>query len=191
MYTCEVESSVPIPMEAGAYSIPLKERAYAACEAAKMLSELGMPEGEVDKETGQALLMGVAKDTPPTAAAAKNYLSVPANAMYLGKLLSEYDMIVVRDAAQLRTYVTNRLVAESDNPDARIRIQALKMLGQITDVGLFTEKTEITINNKAGSELESILRAKLDKLSGKVDAVDAVEIERTIKVIDLDEEFGL
>jgi hypothetical protein len=98
-------------------------------------------------------------------------------------------MLVVRDAAQLRTYVTNKLILESDNPDARIRMQALKMLGQITDVGLFTEKTEITINNKANSELEALLREKLHKLSGKADAVDA-EIVIPLRKLSVAEELA-
>ena len=173
MYLCEVEASVPIPMEAGSYSIPLRERAKAACAVAKMLVELGAPMGEPDLAGGKEMLNSIAKEVDPPASAIKGYLSTTENAIYLGTLLNAYDMLVVRDAAQLRTYVTNKLILESDNPDARIRMQALKMLGQITDVGLFTEKTEITINNKANSELEALLREKLHKLSGKADAVDA------------------
>lgn len=189
MYLCEVEASVPIPMEAGSYSIPLRERAKAACEVAKMLVELGAPMGEPDLAGGKEVLNGIAKGVEPSASTIKSYLSTTENAIYLGNLLNAYDMLVVRDAAQLRTYVTNKLILESDNPDARIRMQALKMLGQITDVGLFTEKTEITINNKANSELEALLREKLHKLSGKADAVDA-EIVVPLRKLSVAEELA-
>jgi hypothetical protein len=135
------------------------------------------------------MLNSIAKEVDPPASAIKGYLSTTENAIYLGTLLNAYDMLVVRDAAQLRTYVTNKLILESDNPDARIRMQALKMLGQITDVGLFTEKTEITINNKANSELEALLREKLHKLSGKADAVDA-EIVIPLRKLSVAEELA-
>lgn len=192
MYICEVETSVPLPMEGGNYSTPLRERTEAACQAAKLLVELGSPLGEPDLAGGKDMLESIAKEVEPSVSVAKGYLSSNANAIYLGGLLNAYDMLVVQDAAQLRTYVTNKLVAESDNPDARIRMQALKMLGQITDVGLFTEKTEITINNRANGELENLLREKLNKLSGKTDAIDAEIITQPpqpLRIIDLNEEF--
>jgi hypothetical protein len=82
-------------------------------------------------------------------------------------------MQVVNDAKRLRNYVTNKLVIESENMDARIRMRALELLGKISDVGLFTERTEITVNNRSTVELEDSLREKLRRIMGTSDAEDA------------------
>jgi hypothetical protein len=84
--------------------------------------------------------------------------------VYLQSLLSEYDQVVVKSAQQLRTYVTNRLLRETDNPDARIRMKSLELLGKISDVGLFTDKTEITMRHRPTEELEQLLRERLTKV---------------------------
>jgi hypothetical protein len=71
---------------------------------------------------------------------------------------------VVKSAAQLRTYVTNKLILESDNQDPRIRIKSLELLGKISDVGLFTDKTEITMRHRPTEELEQMLRERLTRV---------------------------
>ena len=89
-------------------------------------------------------------------------LENPAIILKLSALMSEYDYEVVRDANQMRAYVTNRLLEESspDKPPTQ-RLQALKMLGQITEVGLFTERTEITVKAASTEALEARLHETL------------------------------
>jgi hypothetical protein len=84
--------------------------------------------------------------------------------VYLQSLLSEYDTVVVKSAQQLRTYVTNKLLAETANADPRIRMKSLELLGKISDVGLFTDKTEITMRHRPTEELEQMLRERLTKV---------------------------
>jgi hypothetical protein len=91
-------------------------------------------------------------------------LASPGMVVYLQSLLSEYDTVVVKSAQQMRTYVTNRLLRETDNPDARIRMKSLELLGKISDVGLFTDKTEITMRHRPTEELEQMLRERLTKV---------------------------
>ena len=103
-------------------------------------------------------------------------------------ILQEYDMQVVHEAKTLRHYVTNKLIVESDNMDARIRMKALELLGKISDVGLFSERTEVTVTNKSTSELEDVLKSKLKKLMGGAEVQDAVILpagELPSKPIDL------
>jgi hypothetical protein len=86
--------------------------------------------------------------------------------------------------------VTNRLLEESQNPDPRIRIRALELLGKHSDVGLFTDRSEVTITHQSTDELKARLRSKLQRLIQKPDlATDAVEIGGD--VIDVDAEMGL
>ena len=91
-------------------------------------------------------------------------LSDPPTVVYLKALLNEYDQVVIKSAAQLRTYVTNKLITESANADARIRLKSLELLGKISDVGLFTDKTEITMRHRPTEELEQLLRERLTKV---------------------------
>jgi hypothetical protein len=79
---------------------------------------------------------------------------------------------------------------ETENPDPRTRIRALELLGKISDVGLFAEKSEITITHQSTDDLKSKLRRKLEKLVPvEEEAEDAVLLEG--EVIDLGEELGL
>jgi hypothetical protein len=83
------------------------------------------------------------------------------------RLLSEYEEQVVVEAARLRNYVTNKLILESDDNDARIRIRALELLGKISDVGLFTEKSEITYKTKSDEELDEELEKRIQSILSK------------------------
>jgi hypothetical protein len=83
--------------------------------------------------------------------------------VHLDALLSEYDKQIVKSAAQIRTYVTNRLLLDSNHPDPRIRLRCYELLGKISDVGLFTDKTEVTMRHRPTEELEQLLRERLSK----------------------------
>lgn len=91
-----------------------------------------------------------------------NRINQPGIILKLAALLSEYDYEVLRDAEQMRTYVTNRLLEES-HPDmpANVRLRALENLGKITEVGLFTERTEITVKTMSLENLEAKLHERL------------------------------
>jgi hypothetical protein len=91
-------------------------------------------------------------------------ISTPTGAYHVNSILREFSMRVVEDAQFIRNYVTNRLILESGDPDPRIRLRSLELLGKISDVGLFTERTELTINSRPTVELENSLKEKLRKL---------------------------
>lgn len=101
--------------------------------------------------------------------ATNTLLSSPGTVVHIKAILDEYDKVVVQSAAQLRSYVTNRLVEDSANPDPRIRLKCYELLGKISDVGLFTDKTEVTMRHRPTEELEQLLRERLMKT---LDAAD-------------------
>jgi len=98
-----------------------------------------------------------------TKAATETMLTSPVTIVHIKALLDEYDKVVIQSAAQLRTYVTNKLIVDSANPDPRIRLKCYELLGKISDVGLFTDKTEITMRHRPTEELEQLLRERLMK----------------------------
>ena len=113
----------------------------------------------------------------------------PASLVLTNNILTEFGQSVADSATQIRHLVTNKLLLETENPDARYRLRALELLGKISDVGLFAEKSEVTITHQTTEDLRAKLRGKLEKLVKPVeDIVDAVVIEDDEFCID--EELG-
>lgn len=135
----------------------LQQRVEAAMRAVNYV------ESEIEVTVG-AQSAARAVFSSPELAEDSDVLHNPASIVHIKMLLSEYDRQVVHSTATLRNYVTNKLLEESDNPDPRIRMKALELLGKISDVGLFTEKTEITYKHRPTEELERLLQEKLAKV---------------------------
>ena len=93
----------------------------------------------------------------------------------LATILTEYDHKVVEDAAQMRTYVTNKLLEISSCGDSKQELRALELLGKISDVGLFSEKTEINVTHTTDS-LEHALKDKINRLMGQVHDAEFEEV---------------
>lgn len=187
MIECPVDEFVPLPTT-GRSDIgyaELRRRAAAACVTASIMSAEGAEAKEPDLKnlrayTSAAMRMVTQGQSVPIEQA-RAMLNTPEGAVYVNNILSQYDMEVVRDAKRLRNYVTNRLILESENPDARVRMRSLELLGKISDVGLFTDRAEITINNRSTVELENNLRDKLRRLK-EGDVSDATIIAPPVAV---------
>ena len=99
-------------------------------------------------------------------------------------MLREYNNEFVADASQLRQVVTNKLLDLASCGDPKIEIKATEMLGKISDVGLFSEKTEISVTYNNSADLDQAIKDNVRKLmrlyGGRESAVD----------VDLDKEFG-
>jgi len=157
------------------------ERVRVAADTAAMLAELGMPleYSAKDEAAARDLLLNAPTAPHPTHAFKRGI------ATKLAGLLHEYDHQVVKDAVQLRTYVTHKLIEISDCGDARYELKALELLGKVTDVGLFSEKSEITITHKTSGDLENAIKDRIKKLLG------AQVIDMEPLGANLDEELGL
>jgi hypothetical protein len=100
----------------------------------------------------------------------------------LATILTEYDHQVVEDAAQMRTYVTNKLIEVSSCGDTKQELRALELLGKISDVGLFSEKTEINVTHTT-DQLEHAIKDKINRLMGQVHDAEFEEVP-TLEVIE-------
>lgn len=121
------------------------------------------------------------KNFAPTPIKAPKTMSVSApvltgTALKLTALLSEYDRQIVKDVAQLRTYITNRLVEISSCGDTKSELRALELLGKISDVSLFVEKSEITITATTPAQLEHAIKEKINRILGR-ENIDIEEAE--------------
>jgi len=162
-----------------------REAVEVSSTTAMVLQELGMgfdmtPEDEAKANAlfTQLTQNGKSKKLPAD-------LSTPEIAARVGGMLKAYDHQVVADAVQLRTVITNKLILLADCGDTKYELKALELLGKIQDVGLFSEKSEVTIIHKTSEDLEKAIRDKVRRLihSNTVDVEPIVE--------DLEAELGV
>jgi hypothetical protein len=184
----EPDSAIPLPKDNSGVD-NFRERTDAAVVTAELLG-LDTTPTEEDKAQAEQITYNLAENEPRASKAlTKNASQIkPATYHEVKELLDEFSVRVVDNAVQIRLLVTNKLLLESDNDDPKIRIRALELLGKITDVGLFTEKTEVTINQQSTQDLTASLRAKIRRLMLPDEIEDVVINGETI---DLDEEMGL
>jgi hypothetical protein len=193
--TIELTPDVGVPITPEVKTIDLHIRAQAAAATADLLEEHGLdttPNAE-DRDISAGLSNAYAADptlaskTVNTKRAAK---LTPASMQLTRNILDEFSHAVVSNATEIRRLVTNKLILESDNADPRVRIRALELLGKITDVGLFTEKTEITVTHQSTEELRKSLREKFNKIMNP-EPETPNEIEVGGEIIDVDAELNL
>lgn len=162
------------------YDLP--DRVAAASKTIEFLVPYGLEvvPGRDDKTVAAAAITAYAAN-PESASKLHSQKRIskmtPASLRHLDKMLKDFSHKVVEDSTQLRRYVTNKLVEESDNPDARIRIRALELLGKISDVGLFADKTEVTVTHQTTEDLRVTLREKLSRLTNNSDVIEAEIVE--------------
>lgn len=168
-----------------------EEKVRLAAATAKKLLEAGAEIPVSTKEKDEARDIFEAFTDPNAKKADTNplnkYLNTPATVQHLYMMLNEYDHQVVQEAVQLRRYITNKLIEDTNLPDPRHRLRALELLGKTSDVGLFSDKTEITVKNVSQEELESQIRAKLFKILGNNTPIGPKTRVIDAEVVDSDE----
>jgi hypothetical protein len=118
----------------------------------------------------------------------------PGTIINLEAILSEWDQEVLDVNRRLRNYVTNKLLMESVDPDARQRMKALENLGKIGGVGLFSDKIEVNITHRSMDSIETELKKTLEMYMGPADEVETEldQIQKpSIADIDIDKELGM
>lgn len=103
----------------------------------------------------------------------------------IGAMLQEYNSQIVADAAELRQVTINKLLDLTMCGDPRIEIKATELLGKVSDVGLFTEKTEITVTYNSVSDIDNAIKDKIRKMM-RLHAQEVTTID-----LDVEKELGL
>ena len=190
-----VEPEVGVKKPPELKTVDLKTRTKAAANTAKELEDEGLDlELTVeDKDVAAKLSTSYAENPDKTSKKVTNdkaAVLTPASLILTNSILDEFGQSVVKSAVHIRHTVTNKLILETENPDAKIRIRALELLGKISDVGLFSEKSEVTITHQSTDDLKAKLRKKLEKLAEPDDKIeDAVVIDG--ESFNVDEELGI
>ena len=147
---------------------------------AELLEQLGAPL-EIDQENlerEKRLIKEAIEDKKASA------LRTPIAATAARAVLQEYGRSLAADASQVRTAITNKLIEIANCGDTKYELKALELLGKHSDIGLFTERSEININYNSPEALESAIKERVKRL------LNADIIDVTPLGMDLDEELG-
>lgn len=170
----DVEENVPLPASATEAMPELspKEELDMMARTAKMLSDItGEPLAPTEEHRGQAIQLAeqiVANKTDMNLAQYPN-----ETIAYLAGMVAQYDFMVVRELADLKKYVVNKLLQETDNPDPKYRLAAVKALGEVDGVDAFKKRSELTIKHQSLEEVENELLATLQRLEKRTVDVHA------------------
>jgi len=193
--TIMVEPELGVKKPPDLKAVDLKTRTKAAANTAKELEieGLDLELTAEDKDVAAKLSTSYAENPDTTSKKVTNDRAAaltPASLILTNSILDEFGQSVVKSAVHIRHTVTNKLILETENPDAKVRLRALELLGKISDVGLFSEKSEVTITHQSTDDLKAKLRKKLEKLAEPDDKIeDAVVIDG--ESFNVDEELGI
>jgi len=157
------------------------EELQVAADTAELLADLGAPiEVAKGDEERQAKLLEAAIKQKKVAPLSQLPVAYGASSF-----LREYGKNLAFDATQTRAAITNKLMEIANCGDTKFELKALEMLGKHSDIGLFTERSEITINYNTPEALEDAIKERVKRL------LNADIIDLTPLGADLDEEFGV
>jgi hypothetical protein len=88
---------------------------------------------------------------------------------YLGGLVGSYNHMIVKDLADLKLYVVNKLVEIVHHEDSNLKeqITALRSIGEVDGVDAFKKKTEVVHKMETMEEVETELLSMLKELKAK------------------------
>lgn len=180
------EVGIPFPFDTTPEEInDFREKAHAYFETVQELIKQGATVNITDGDKAQSHQIAASGKLPPVKEL------TPGTIVNLEAILTDWDNEVLDVARRLRNYVTNKLIMESVDPDPKQRIKALELLGKVSNVGLFSEKIDITVTHRTVEDIEKELVKTLEMYMGDVEEVkDPLPEVKSIAEIDLDEELG-
>jgi hypothetical protein len=166
----------PVPYDTTAEKTEtLLDEMAVAGNTAELQVELGAPLdlSEKDAAKEKELLAAVAKAKKPS------NLKEPNTAFAAAAFLRSYGQQLAMDAAQARAAITNKLMEIANCGDPRYELKALELLGKHSDIGIFTERSEITVNYKDPDDLEKAIKERVKRLLNAT-VVDTVPLSQQV-----------
>lgn len=145
-----------------------KDAVAVAINTADLIQSLGggLDYTNDDLAKAQKLVLGQEKPNSP------RHISAPSEAAAAHAIIRQYDFSAFQDAMQARNFITNKLVKLADCGDPKLELKALELLGKHSDIGLFTERSEITVHHTSSTTLENSIKERIKRLlHSDVDAV--------------------
>ena len=178
----DIDPNIPLPANAAEALPPMtpKEELEVRARTIKLIADLqGKPihPSDKDKDEARALAKKMVED-PKGHIQFSNYKN--ETLAYLAGMVSQYDQMIVRDLADLKIFVVNKLVEQTESGNAKDVIAALKALGEVDGVDAFKRRSEVTVQIKPIDQVEKDLLAKLEKLerlTKYADTQDIIDVE--------------
>jgi len=164
----------------------LIEEIAVAGNTAELQVELGAPlelPDESDQRKLKALIEQASKRRGKDSE--NNPLAKTNTAYAAASFLRNYGQMLAFDVAQARAAITAKLMEIADCGEIKYELKALELLGKHSDIGLFTERSEITIKYDNPDSLEKAIKERVKRL------LNADIIDVTPAGMDLDEELGV
>lgn len=171
----DVDSDIPMPSTAteAMPELSAREELEMRARTVKLISDLmGKPIEPTQDEKDTARDVAQSMMTNAAVAPQLSRYSNPTLA-YLAGMVAQFDTLVVKELAELKVYVVNKLIADTEHPDARIRLTALRSLGEVDGVDAFKKRTEMTVKPQSLEEVEKELLATLEKMEKRTINVSA------------------
>lgn len=177
----EPTKTYPMPYRAseGRYKT-FRDAAIAAGNTAEALQALGAPmdlsEAEIRHKEAKLLAAMRSGD-------ARALTDYPV-ALGAAEFIRAYGTGLAWDAARIRQSVTAKLLELANCGTPNVELKALELLGKHSDVGLFTERTEVSLNYKSPEEMEAAIRDRVKRL------LNADVIDMSPRSINIEKELG-
>lgn len=172
----------PVPYDTGPETAPtFIEELEVAGKTAELQVELGasLELDPADTARQENLLREAIKNKKSSSLTNVN------TAFAAAAFLKTYGQQLALDVASARAAVTNKLMELANCGDPKFELKALELLGKHSDIGLFTERSEITINYKNPEDLENAIKERVKRLLN-ADIIDITPLNNN-----LDEELGV
>jgi hypothetical protein len=179
----EPSDEYPVPYDTSDEELDsFADKLASVASTAELLEGLGAPvEASKGTLTEEAALLDKAI-TDQTITPLKS--SLPA-ALGAAAFLKAYGQSRALDVDQVRAALTNKLLEIADCGETKYELKAIELLGKHSDVGLFTERSEVTVNYSNPDSLEAAIKERVKRLLN-ADVVDVKPLG-----MDLDEELGI
>lgn len=153
-----------------------KDSVSIAVNTVDLIEELGgsIEYSDADLHRAAALISGEKKSEVP------RHITLSAEAKAASVLIRQFDFQAFADVQQARHYITNKLLKLSDCGDPKLELKALELLGKHSDIGLFTERSEVVVTHKTSESLENSIKDRIKRLLN----ADVVDVEPLISELE-------
>ena len=167
----EIEENVPLPANAVDALPDLTPEAEVEMRARtiKLISDLtGTPLVPTEEDMEQAKELARAQITDPQTKLDYSRYPNETIAMLAG-MAARYNHMIVKDLADLKLFVVNRLFESVQEADTvKTRVAALAKLGEVDGIDAFKKRSEVTMQIKPIEEVEKELLSVLEGIEYKV-----------------------
>lgn len=180
MIELQLSKDIPLPFDLSDEEPKTPADSVAiAVNTANLIEELGgsIDYSNEDLDKAAKLITGTDKPNVP------KHVNDPAEAKAAAVLIRRFDFQAFADAQQARNFVTNKLIQIADCGDPKLELKALELLGKHSDIGLFTERSEITVHHTTSKALENSIKERVKRLLN-ANVIDITPLD------DLDAQLG-